>query len=236
MRAVRLVGHEAATVERRARTNAIGHRCGGLHNQRTAPAITLCTDFLGAIHLRLLIEEPDVRGRIPLNRTRRVRRCHQPLQLGHIGLVLEIEHRGVLEQGSLGKPVERIRNEHRIAFCGDPLGDVSHHRPQAKCIGPNQHTRMDSRRGMDECGIACSVGRFNRDVRLHDRQRCRLRRTRGDRERRRDRNCDEVPARRIVQVVVGFDRNWMIMHDAVRLIVKWRMSRPLVRQRTANWP
>src|SRR3954470_3594977 len=56
VRAVRIVGDEAAAVERRAGANTIRLRRGGPYDQRAAHAVSLRPDLLRLVHLRLLIE------------------------------------------------------------------------------------------------------------------------------------------------------------------------------------
>jgi hypothetical protein len=170
MRAVRLVGDETTAVERRACADAIGNRRGGLDDQRTAHAVALRADLLRFVDLRLRIQERDVGHGILLARAWSVHRRHQRLQLRHVGLILEAERPGVVELRRFRHAIERIRHQHRISFGGNPLADVAHRRAQAERIRPDQHARMGTARRMNEGGVACAVGRFDRDVGLDNRQ------------------------------------------------------------------
>ena len=83
----------------------------------------------------------------------------------------------LVEHGSLGRPVEVIRQEHRISFGSDAFAEVAYHRAQAQRIRPNQHSRMRTFRRVNEDRVAGAVRRFDINVGFDDRQFFACRRT-----------------------------------------------------------
>src|SRR5260370_41662092 len=97
MWAVGLVSDESAAVERCTGAYTIGQRRGGLHNERSAHAVTLGSDLLCLVHFFLRVKEGNVSDGILLSVAGRVHRRHQRRELSHVGRILEVEVGGVRE-------------------------------------------------------------------------------------------------------------------------------------------
>jgi hypothetical protein len=164
VRTVRVVGDEAAAVERRAGANARRLRRRRPHDERAAHAVALRPDLLGLVHLRLLIEPRDERGRVLFRRAGRADRRHQRLQLGHVRRILEAEGRGIFDRRRFLDAVERVRDEDRVAFGRDALADVAHRRTQPERVGPDEHRRMRAGGWINKCSVAGAVLGLDLDV------------------------------------------------------------------------
>ena len=96
MRAVGILGHQAAAVERRARAHAVGNRRACPEHQRPSHAIALGADLLFLIHLFLRVEKFDERDSVLFSGAVGAYRRRQRAELGAI-LCREIDLRSVVE-------------------------------------------------------------------------------------------------------------------------------------------
>src|SRR5215470_3984319 len=159
MRAIRLVCDQKAPVERSSSTYAVG-QCGrGLHNVGTTQTVAVGPNLLFLVHLRLRIEERNVGDSVFLCGPWREERCHCTCVLLSVGrIVSKIE--GRVEHRSPVRPVEEIRDEHRISFGSDTLSETTNYGTESRGIMPEQYARMRTVRRMDEGRITNAVGRL----------------------------------------------------------------------------
>jgi len=137
VRAVGLVGHESAAMERSGRADTAGDGCRGSYDQRATHAITLGADLFGLVDRLLGIQEGDERFGIFFAGAGGVDRAHQRTKFRAIGGILEIEGSDIGEDGGLGDAIERVRNQHRVTFGSETLGHLTEGRAQAEGVGPD---------------------------------------------------------------------------------------------------
>src|SRR4030095_2755977 len=142
MRTIRIGSHQSAAMERRSCANAIRLRSSGPDDERSAHAIALCANLLARVDLLLCIQKRDIRGRILFGGASSINRAHQRSELGAIRWILKIEFRNVAENRSLRHSIKRIRHEHGVSFCAQPLGHVSERWTQPECVRPDQYSRI----------------------------------------------------------------------------------------------
>ncbi|PAV69721.1 hypothetical protein WR25_20190 [Diploscapter pachys] len=161
VRAVRRLADEAGAMEGRAGMHAVRHRGGGAQHHRPAHAIACAADVPLGVDLLLLVEEGDEGRPVTRHRVRGQRRTPRHDLVAHRGLV---ERFAGLDDRRLGRPVELIDDQHRIAFARQPVRHLPERRPQPHDVGPHQHARMLAAGRRGEIGVALPVGRRDRDV------------------------------------------------------------------------
>src|SRR6266850_3699461 len=183
VRAVRVRRNQASAVERSARAHAVRYGCCGLDHERSAHTVTLRADLFRAIDFLLRIEPHNERNSIAFGCSRRVDRSHQRRQFVALSRIAEVEVGCVLEHRRLGHPIEWVWHKHRIPLRRQPLGHVTHGRPEPKRIRPDQDCRVRTSRRVDESRIAAAVRGFDFNICFGDallRRRLPLRRCGGN--------------------------------------------------------
>ena len=169
MRAVRLIRDESAAVKGCAGADAIrGNGRRGLDHERSAHAVALCSHLACLTDLMLPTKIRNVGLRVRFDRARDVDGPRELVELRAAGGILEIERRNIADDGRFRRPIERIRNEHGVAFGSQALAEIAKDGPQAENIRPDEHTRMLSGRRVDEGGIAGPIRRADVDILLDD--------------------------------------------------------------------
>src|SRR5215510_5813198 len=142
MRTILFVSHQCTAMEGRGCTNAIRLCSSGPDDERSAHAVALRADLSARVDLLLRIQKSDVGGRIFFGSTRSINGPRQRSELGAIRWILKIEFRNISENRGLRDSIKRIRYEHRIPFCGQPLCHFSERRAQPECVRPDQYARI----------------------------------------------------------------------------------------------